>query len=264
VDISTASAKRNWILSWTDLTSYTPGTPEFNSRLQNLTQQVVAKGKGGTRPNGSALIRIRTNETANALQWDLREFEINGSSHLVVPATVKQTPRDSLNCNLFNNPPYSNSTASNDLARWVRDNCAAILADTYTIPDQFPTGYPTRNFIGAHSSNDVANTFWPGSSGPYTVPAEVRHQFSKNTCSGCHSAETGTAFFHVHGRAKGSVSALSPFLTGYECDGSMTGCGAEISGAPHCVEDPVSHEQRCFGELDRRVADILSFLNTGV
>jgi hypothetical protein len=271
VDISTAAAKRTWITSWTDLTNFQPGTEEFNSRLQNLTQQVVVKGKGaGTgRANGSALIRIRTNETANALQWDLREFEINSSTHLVVPASVKQTPRDDLNCKLFKNqnrnPACSTTVGANDLTRWVRDNGSSILADTYKLPDQFPAGYTTRNLIGAHSNNDVANTFWPGSSSNYTIPGEVRHQFSKNTCSGCHSIETGTAFFHVHGREKGSPSNLSPFLTGYQCDGGIIGCGAEITGGPHCVTDPVDpNTQRCFGELDKRALDILSFLNTGI
>ena len=257
VDISTPAAKRTWILSWTDLTSHEPGSPEFNQGLQNLTQQVVAKGKGGSRPNGSALIRIRTNETANAVQWDLREFEINATTHLVVPAVVKQTPRDSLNCTL------NGSTCSNDLAHWMRDNRDRILADTYEVPDRFPAGYSTVNFRGAHSTNALGNTYWKGGSG-YVVPSEVRHQFSKNTCSGCHSAETGTSFFHIQGRDKGSVAKLSPFLTGYECDGPMLGCAEEITGPPHCVNDPVTQEQRCFGEVDRRVADILTFLNTGI
>jgi hypothetical protein len=147
----------------------------------------------------------------------------------------------------------------------LQRNSAAILADTYVVPDQFPTGqgYSTRSFRGAHSSNQVSNTFWVG--GPrYSVDPEVRHQFSKNTCSGCHSTETGTAFFHVHGRAKGEVAPLSPFLTGYTCDGSMLGCGAEIYGEPHCVPDPVTGQQRCFGELQARVSDISSYLNSGI
>lgn len=261
VDISTAQEKRDWILAWTELTDYAPGTPEFNQRLQTLTQRVVTKGKGGSRPNGSALIRIRTNETADDVLWDLREFNINGSTRLVVPAVVKQTPRDSLNCTLT----FPRPACSDDLGLWMQRNSAAILSDTYVLPDQFPTGqgYSTRSFRGAHSSNQVANTFWVGGT-RYAVDPEVRHQFSKNTCSGCHSTETGTAFFHVHGRAKGEVATLSPFLTGYQCDGSMIGCGAAIYGEPHCVADPVTGQQRCFGELQNRVSDILSYLNSGI
>jgi hypothetical protein len=148
----------------------------------------------------------------------------------------------------------------------MQRNSSAILADTYVLPDQYPAGqgYSTTSFRGAHSSNKLANTFWVG--GPrYGVASEVRHQFSKNTCSGCHSAETGTSFFHVHGRAKGEVAPLSPFLTGVDClGGSMTGCGTDLSGPPHCVADPVTGQQRCFGELDNRVSDILSYLNTGI
>ena len=262
VDISTAQAKRDWILAWTDLTRSEPGTVEFNQGLEKLTQRVVTKGTGGSRPNGSALIRIRTNETGDDLRWDLREFNINASTHLVVPAVVKQTPRDCLNCAL----PFPAPACSDNLGLWMQRNSSAILADTYVLPDQFPAGqgYSTTSFRGAHSSNKLANTFWVG--GPrYGVASEVRHQFSKNTCSGCHSAETGTSFFHVHGRAKGEVAPLSPFLTGVDClGGSMTGCGTDLSGPPHCVADPVTGQQRCFGELDNRVSDILSYLNTGI
>jgi hypothetical protein len=261
VDISTPEDQRNWIVAWTALTDHAPGTPEFNEALQTLTQRVVTKGKGGSRPNGSALIRIRTNETADDVRWDLREFNINASTHLVVPTVVKQTPRDSLNCTL----PFPQPACSNDLGLWMKRNSSAILADTYVVPDQFPArqGYSTTSFRGSHSTNQVANTFWVGGTRDRVDP-EVRHQFSKNTCSGCHSAETGTAFFHVHGRAKGEVAALSPFLTGYQCGGSMTGCGEEIYGEPHCIADPVSGQQRCFGELDDRVSDILSYLNSGI
>jgi hypothetical protein len=252
VDISSPQAKRDWILGWTALTDHEPGTSEFNQALQNLTQQVVARGRGGSRPNGSALIRIRTNETGDALQWDLREFTINRSTGLVVPAVVKQTPRDSLNCILNNSP-----NCSNELARWMWDNRSAILADTYVVPDTFPSG---RSFRGSHSRNNIANTYWLGGSGT-SVPSEVRHQFSKNTCSGCHSQETGSFFSHVRGRDKGQEAALSPFLTGFECGEQGTGC---TEGEPFCTPDPVTGESRCFNELERRVNDILSYLNSGI
>jgi len=44
----------------------------------------------------------------------------------------------------------------------------------------------------------------------------------------------------------------------------MLGCPQEIYGDPHCVDDPVATgPRRCFGELDNRVLDILSYFNTG-
>ena len=240
VDTSTAALQRQWILDWTALTNLQRGTPEFATALQALTEKVVQKGKGGSRPNGSALIRIRTNETGTELNWDLREFNINANSHLVVPVVVKQTPRGALN-------------GSNDLALWMQRNTAAILAGTYVVPDLFPAGqgYGSTNFRGSHSLNAVSNTFWKGGT-RFAVDPEARHQFSKNTCSGCHSRETGTGFFHVHGRDVGSESRLSPFLEG---DGQ---------GGEFCTPDPVTGQSRCFNELQKRVSDALSYLNTGI
>lgn len=242
VNLPTDAAKRDWVMRWADLTNYERGSEDFASRLQSLTEQVVVRGAGGsTRPNGSALIRIRTNETPNEVQWDLREFKI-ASTHGVVPDMVKQTPR-------------GNDNGSADLGLWMQRNGSAILADTYVVPNQLPRnqGYSSVSFLGAHALNQVGNTVWAGSS-RYPVSADVRHEFSKNTCSGCHSRETGSLFFHVHGREVGQESAVSGFL------GGADGYGND----DFCTSDPVTGQQRCFNELRRRTDDLLSFLNTGV
>jgi hypothetical protein len=242
VDTSTADAQREWALDWAGLGFGGPqrGTPEFAAALQALTEKVVQKGKGGTRPNGSALIRIRTNETGTELQWDLREFNINPSTHLVVPVVVKQTPRGSLN-------------GSSDLALWMQRNSSAIVNDTYVVPDTFPgfQGYSTTSFRGAHARNQVGQTFWQGGA-RFAVDPEVRHQFSMGTCSGCHSRETGSGFFHVHGRDVGEDSQISQFLQG-------DGQGGEFQ-----TSDPVTGTPLYFNELQRRAGDLLSFLNSGV
>ena len=241
VDTTTTQAKKDWALDWAGLTDFQRGTPEYATRLQALTEKVVVKGKGGSRPNGSALIRIRTSETPDQLTWDMREFQINSSTHLVVPVTVKQTPRGSLN-------------GSNDLALWMQRNSSAILAGTYAVPERFPSGqgYSTTNFLGSHSLNQMGKNVWQG--GPrYPVSSDVRHAFSKNTCAGCHSKETGSTFFHVNARRLGYQSELSGFLAG---DGE---------GNDFCVPDPVvTSTVRCFNELNRRVNDTLSFLNSGI
>ena len=241
VEHSTEAARRAWALAWADLTTYPRGSAEFASRLQALTEKVAVKGAGGTRANGSALIRIRTNETTNSLKWDLREFVINASTHLVVPTTVKQTPAGPLN-------------GSNDLALWMQRSSSSILNGTYVVPDRFPTsqGYSNTYFRGSHALNQFGITFWKGGT-RYPVNADVRHEFSKNTCSGCHSKETGSQFFHVHGREPGGESRLSSFLTG------------NSDGSPFCISDPVVPSiQRCFNELQRRNDDLLSYLNTGI
>jgi hypothetical protein len=244
VDHSTQTARRDWAFSWAALSDHERGTETFASRLQVLTEKVAVKGAGGTRPNGSALIRIRTNETANDRQWDLREFVINASTRLVVPTTVKQTPAGRLN-------------GSNDLAHWMRDNSTRIMNGTYVVPDRFPTsqGYANTYFRGSHSLNTHSNTFWQGGSG-FTVSADVRHEFSKNTCSGCHSQETGSQFFHIHGRDVGVESLVSRFLAGE---------GVGEDNHPFCTPDPVVPSiQRCFHELQRRADDLLFYVNNGI
>ena len=40
----------------------------------------------------------------------------------------------------------------------------------------------------------------------------TRKAFSINTCSGCHSGETGTVFLHVTNRSSNSPAAFSAFL----------------------------------------------------
>jgi hypothetical protein len=241
VDLS-GQAQIDWARRWADLTYTSPEEPAYRDELQALTEMVVRAGAGGSRPNGSALIRIRTNETADFNEWDLREFNISASTKFPVPVTVKQTPSVLLN-------------GTDDLGRWMNANASNIHAppnDTYVVPDTFPTGqgYANTNFLGSHGRLQSSNTFWSSSSG-VPVDSETRHAFSLNTCSGCHSRETGGLFFHVHGRHRAEVSEISSFLS-----------GVDNSGNPFCVTDPLlPNIARCFSELQRRADDLNNFVN---
>jgi hypothetical protein len=241
VDLS-GQAQVDWARRWADLTYTSPEEPAYRDELQALTEMVVRAGAGGSRPNGSALIRIRTNETADFNEWDLREFNISASTKFPVPVTVKQTPSALLN-------------GTDDLGRWMNANASNIHAppnDTYVVPDTFPTsqGYTNTNFLGSHGRLQSSNTFWSSSSG-VPVDSETRHAFSLNTCPGCHSRETGGQFFHVHGRRRVDVSEISSFLS-----------GVDSSGDPFCVTDPLlPNIARCFSELQRRADDLNNFVN---
>jgi hypothetical protein len=92
--------------------------------------------------------------------------------------------------------------------------------------------------LGGKSINRAdGNGFWTLP----TVDSEVRHKFSLNTCNGCHSAETSTAFAHVQSRIWNEPAELSRFLSGY----------LEVA-------DPVTGEIRSFSEPDNRALDLKS------
>lgn len=59
--------------------------------------------------------------------------------------------------------------------------------------------------------------------GPWLAPGindnEARHEFSLNTCNGCHGDETNTPFLHISTRQAGAESQLSGFLEGVEVTG---------------------------------------------
>lgn len=232
VDHLSDSARRDWILRWTALTDLAIDDPAFATALEQLTQTVVTAGAGGSRPNGSALIRIRTNESADGVHWDLREFTINASTGYLVPTTVKQTPKAA----------FSPQMAEPGLVTWVSANASAVLNDTHRVPDQL---------LGVRSINQARNSSWAAILESAGVDPMVAFEFSRRTCVGCHSADTGSSFFHVHGRPFGARSEISHFLDG-EWPNAPESCPRDLSGQP-----------RCFSEFSDRADDILSYLNGG-
>jgi hypothetical protein len=238
VNLANATAVNNWISSWVNLTNYAaPDDPGFAPALQALTQQIVAAGAGGTRQNGSALIRLRTNESADGTTWDLREFTLNSSGYLF-PTTVKQTPTFA-----------SQNNAA--LSQWINDgaNRAAILGDSYVLP---------ATYLGAHAENLVNSFSWRFTGVDDT---SVRHAVALGTCNGCHGLETGNSanfgdgngFSHIKGRTLGQPSMLSPFLEGTP------------EGYPFCPYGafPGADGSICFKELQTRTDDIFSYFTTG-
>jgi hypothetical protein len=79
----------------------------------------------------------------------------------------------------------------------------------------------------------------------------LRHDFALNTCNGCHSTETNTAFAHVGARAPGQVAPLSGFLIGNGAGGPFL---VNIPGAPAATVG--------FFDLRRRERDLIQFLLT--
>jgi hypothetical protein len=165
-------------------------------------------------PNGSALIDVRTNEIALSFQWELREFRISATTGFLEPATIFQTPDQSLNF-------------TERLGRFINENEAAILSETHEAPLSFE-GEP---FQGGAVFNNIDIWDAPGINNP-----EARHKFSLNTCNGCHGGETQTGFLQIFPRFPGEQSGLAGFQTGIT------------------VFDPITGEQRRLAELPRRRA----------
>lgn len=195
--------------------SQLPFGDSYNTALLTLLNKVTSKGAVVSKPNGSALNQVRTNEIRFGQEWELREFKLNAATGQLRQFTVAQTPANRHNRTTF-------------LANYINANETDILLGDHQIPDTFNG----QAFAGAASLEDQSLfTFWdaPGINNP-----EARHVFSLNTCSGCHARETRTIFQHIGSRSEGEVAVLSEFLTGIQ------------------VADPVTNVLRQFNDLEKR------------
>ncbi len=86
------TATHDWAKQWHDLGSITLGTTAFNNALERITDQFSGPNVAPSKPNGSALNQLRTNENALDSIWELREFGLDPKSHKFFEATVAQTP----------------------------------------------------------------------------------------------------------------------------------------------------------------------------
>jgi hypothetical protein len=185
-----------------------------------------------SKPNGSALNQLRTNEIQLASPWELREFRVETASHQLRESTVKQDPDVSTN----NTVRFTN---------FVTSNVAAVLAGTYTVDLNFPMP-AGPHFLGGAGPVPGNNTgfFWRGN--PQIVNNDARHLVSLGTCNGCHAGETKTVFTHVHPNVPiGTPAGLSGFLTGINVPDPLLGA-------------PTRH----FGDLDERKADLQALLTS--
>ena len=189
---------------WYDLKNLALGSPAYNAALQSLTDVFVSANASPTKPNGSAINQIRTNERTIGAPWELREFIVDDSTNRLVLTTVKQEPAVKYN----ENAGSSAGTAAEIslMVNWVNTNAADIMNDKHEVPLNLPTSEP---FLGGKSHSEPG--FWTGTG---IIEPEARHHFSLNTCSGCHFGETGTPFVHLTTVPFGMESVLSDFLTG--------------------------------------------------
>jgi Concanavalin A-like lectin/glucanases superfamily len=181
--------------AWHALSALPFPSEDYNAALQKVTERFTARNAAPGRVNGNALGQIRTNDffALTPFAWEFREFHLDATSGMVVPAPVALTPDRSFN---FSGP----------LGQFVLANEPAVLVEKHTVPLMF-AGAPFQG------GNVDASDFFT-----WQVPAvspETRHRFARNTCNGCHTqSETGGAEFQVRPRFPFQESQLSGFLLG--------------------------------------------------
>jgi hypothetical protein len=182
LDNAKVGSAEAWANRWHALAGLPLGSPAYNSTLEAITDTFTGANANPARPNGSALNQLRTNESALARDWELREFQLTTTA--LTPATVKGAPRQALN-------------NTEELAAFVKANQAAILAGRHEVP---------AAMLGGASTQAVGRWAVPG------VTEDVRQAFAVATCIGCHQAETQTRFLHVGPRPAGQVAPLSDYV----------------------------------------------------
>ena len=173
---------RQWGQDWADLSDLTVGTPAYNDALAALTTQFTDLT---TSPNANELGQLRTNEFIPGTIWQMREFRLD-TAGMLEQVTVKLTPPNSMN----GGPDVTDIMNGLDPLGTLLESIEGAASDVPFPPSSF---------------------FWFGSGG---VATDDRHEFSLNTCNGCHGGEVGTFFTHVNWTTPGQSPLLSPFLTG--------------------------------------------------
>lgn len=162
-----------WANDWHQLANFTCTPAEcgsFRDQLKTITDGFSVRGVNAGRPSGNSLNQIRTNEILS-FPGEMREFHLLSSAgtNRLAPVPVNRNPDP-----VFNHTP--------ELATYVFANLQAVLNETFTLPVE------QRTFT-AQTLHHQKWTF-PNTGGlPADSFEQLRFQFSKNTCDGCHSHE---------------------------------------------------------------------------
>lgn len=218
--------------AWHALADHTIGTVAYNNALATILSPILSMGVNSQQPpNNTYLNQLRTNEQRSDSLWVLAEYHIETSGYLNL-VHAELTPDAS----------YQNS---DEIAQYINDNEASILAGTHTVPVLSPyTGLPFKQYGFVRNPKAM---FWRGSANVAISNNEARHLFSLNTCNGCHGRESDSPFHMIDpNRQANSAPTLADFVTNMDVT----------------VIDPRdSSVQRIFNDIERRAADLDSVLN---
>lgn len=208
VPLSSCSDIKAWANEWVNLSSLLPGDPSYGATLESLTEKVVTNGAAPTKPNQNALNQLRTNEIDLTGIWQMREFVIRPGGGPLQQTTTKNNPREHQAAftsvsGITPSPINLNGSAA------LLTEILASMSPNYAMPET-SGGVP---FMGGASTYNLG-TFWDHPALSTPAELEARFRFSSNTCSGCHTGETNTLFYHIRPAGPGGVPTISAFLQG--------------------------------------------------
>lgn len=238
----TGTALVDYAKKWYALKDLAVGSPEYNSKLEAITNEIISANAEPSKPNGSNLNQLRTNEIIFG-GWQLREFVIDGTTHLIKGTTIKQEP-----AGVFNNGA---ATELAKLKQFADGNEQKIIRNHYTIPEKLADNTP---FLGA-KSDYPSGGIWGNAAASNINSNQARFVLSLNTCSGCHKDEAHTqAFLHNASVPFGTPTILSRFIRG-----NAAGLG---NNTEHFTENDVRGVSRSFNDLARRAKVLWGFVNS--
>ncbi|MCH9651060.1 MAG: hypothetical protein K0U98_22750 [Deltaproteobacteria bacterium] len=218
---------RDWAKAWVRLANLPFPSASYNATLNRLTNTFVRRNANPTRPNGSALGQLRTNEIGQEFPWELREFRL-----MQIPWDTlhETTAADTPDLGFNNTVDFSNYVLFGPRPVPLIFNNLNFLAANPKVPGAPPPPFHWNGPLPLDGANNMAHS-------------DLRSQVGVAACNGCHARETDTVFVHVDPATPGLPAALSGFLTGITvADPVYTGAGAP--------------KLRDFDDLERREADI--------
>lgn len=240
VPLSGCTDIKNWANRFIELSEFAPAQAAFRDRLEGLTQEVVMHGSAPGKGNQNALNQLRTNEISLSGVWQFREFVIPEQGGALQQTTVKQNPREHVSFTATEMTPQPiDINASDIFLAQLKENLDDILNGNYQVPEVNDAGQPV---LGGSSSYELNNAWTHEALQDNATPEllQGRFNFSVNTCSGCHTQETDTRFYHVTPSGPGTRAAFSTFLTksGHQ--------HTDVHGIKHEFDETASRRQALY------------------
>lgn len=202
---------KSWANEIIHLSELPLGSEKYNSTLARLSYATIRSGANKHRPNASALGQLRTNEIGLSSFWEMREFHLDAESGLLKQTTVEDSPRHhgQLFSRTHNTPSPASLRGKSIMVNEIKENLASILAGRYKVPEISDHGDPLLG--GAVTLLGAFGRFESHALKSRDERA-ARFSIGVNSCDGCHTAETGTLFYHIFPNRPGKPTRYSAYL----------------------------------------------------